>query len=554
MDIFIIILLTFMVVAVATPSSIQNPVLVTQVIAGSGILGYNGENMPATAAQLFSPYGVWGDPVLDVYYVADVNRIRKISSVNGILVVNTYAGVGSSTSAVFNEGCQATASNCYISNAIAVWVDSSHNVYFSDTGYQKIKKIDYVTGTVTTAIGSGLNGYNGENQPATLASLAYVSAVWGDSVGNIYFSETNNHRVRKYVASTGLIITIAGTGTGSFNGNDIPATTAYLYNPQGVYGDESGNKIYITETSNHRIRVVDQVSGLISTFAGTGNTCYNGDGIPAVQALLCSPVGLFIDNVEHFVYFVDSNNLRLRMVNINTGYIYNVAGNGGSGAGGDGGPPLSANLFARSVWGWGNGADNLLLPDSSNKRIRTVDSSAGYITRFAGIGNFAYNGDGLTATLTQLYYPTYVWVSSTGVIYVADSQNYRIRKLSPAGSNLFTTVVGTGVNGNSGGTSEAGTSHYLGLVAGIWGDTNGFLYYYTNYYIEKYNPNNGIVAAVVGVGGCCYNGNNYPALSTYLSSAVRGIFGDGQGKCISFFLSLSFFLLSFISFRKLIFC
>jgi hypothetical protein len=522
---YIFIFVSIVVAMTAGRSSAQNPVLVTQVVAGTGVTGYNGENVVATAAQLYSPYAVSGDSVLGVYYVADGTRIRKISSSHSQTLVSTLAGIGPTSSGVFNEGCQATALNCYIGSAVSLWVDSLHNVYFYDSSFQKIKKINYVNGTVTTFIGSGSSIYNGENLPATATNIYYAAAMWGDSVGNIYFSESNNHRVRKYIAATGNVITFAGTGTTAFNGDGIPPTAANLYSPQGVYGDADGN-VYITSTSQQRIRVINSVSGLISTFAGTGSTCYNGEGIPALQALLCSPVGLYIDNFAGGVYFIDSGNARLRMVSMGTNYIYTLVGTGNSGFAGDGGPGASATLFARSVWGWGNGDGNLFLADSSNKRIRMLDVN-GIISRLAGNGNFAFNGDGLPATSTQLYFPSNVWISSTGVMYVTDSQNYRIRKLAP-GSGGFTTVVGTGINGNSG-TNQAGTVHYLSQVYALWGDTSGFLYFFNNYYIERYNPGTGEVTAIVGTGSCCYNGiDNTPALSTYLSN-VRGIYGDGQG-------------------------
>jgi hypothetical protein len=534
MCIFIFVLLSIVVAMIAGQSSAQNPVLVTQVVAGNGVTGYNGENVVATSAQLYSPFAVSGDSVLGVYYVADGPRIRKISFSLSQTLVSTFAGSGPSTFGVFNEGCQATALNCYIGNAVSLWVDSLHNVYFYDALYQKIKKINYADGTVTTFIGSGSTIYNGENLPATATNVYYAIAMWGDSVGNIYFSESNNHRVRKYLAATGTVITFAGTGTTAFNGDGIPPTAANLYSPQGVYGDANGN-VYITSTSQHRIRVVNSVSGLISTFAGTGLTCYNGDGIPAPQALLCSPVGLYIDNFAGGVYFIDSGNVRLRMVSMGTNYIYTLVGTGNLGFAGDGGPGASATLFARSVWGWGNGDGTLFLADSSSKRIRMLDVN-GIISRLAG-SNFAFNGDGLPATSTQLYYPSNVWISSTGVMYVADSQNYRIRKLVP-GSGGFTTVVGTGINGNSG-TNQAGTLHYLSQVYALWGDTNGFLYFFNNYYIERYNPGTGEITAIIGTGSCCDNGmDNTPALTTYLDY-VRGIHGDGLG--IFLFSYCSFF-------------
>ena len=217
-------------------------------------------------------------------------------------------------------------------------------------------------------------------------------------------------------------MTVAGNGTGAFNGDSIQATVAELWNPYGVALDDSAN-IYITDVSNHRIRKVDVKTGIIYTIAGTGVGGYNGDGIPATDAELNAPFDLAMDSIGN-IYIADESNNRIRKIDAKTGIITTVAGNGTAGFSGDGGAATASKLYFPG----GITIDksmNLYIADASNSRIRKVNS-LGIITTIAGDSVAGYSGDGGQATKAELYYPYGVCVDHKGDVYITDGGNSRI--------------------------------------------------------------------------------------------------------------------------------
>jgi sugar lactone lactonase YvrE len=219
------------------------------------------------------------------------------------------------------------------------------------------------------------------------------------------------------------ITTIAGTGGYGGSGDGGPATSAQLWDPRGVAVDSDGN-IYIADPGNYRIRKVDS-SGNITTFAGNGTPGYSGDGESATSAQLNNPNGIAVDSLGN-IYIADQYNYRIRKVD-SDGKITTIAGNGTPGYSGDGGPATSAQLYNPS--GVAVDSDgNIYIADNNNYRVRKVDSS-GKITTFAGTGTAGYSGDGGPATLAQLNWPYGVAVDSVGNIYIADRSNNRIRKV-----------------------------------------------------------------------------------------------------------------------------
>ena len=227
----------------------------------------------------------------------------------------------------------------------------------------------------------------------------------------------------------GTITTIAGTGERGFGGDGGPATQARLNYPYGVAVDGAGN-LYIADLANHRIRKVDS-TGTITTFAGTGERGFGGDGGPASQAQINFPTGVAVDEAGN-LYIADWSNARIRKVD-GTGTITTIAGTGELGFGGDGGPAIQARLslpYSVAV----DGAGNLYIADQYNNRIRRVDST-GTITTIAGTGERGFSGP---ATQAQLDDPTGVAVDGAGNLYIADASNHRIRLLTPTatGSSL----------------------------------------------------------------------------------------------------------------------
>ena len=312
---------------------------------------------------------------------------------------------------------------------LGVAVDAAGNLYIADTLNHRIRRVD-ASGTITTFAGTREYGFSGDGGPAVQTELSSPQAVAVDAAGNLYIADTNNHRIRRVDAS-GTITTFAGTREYGFSGDGGPAVQAKLYYPWGVAVDAAGN-VYIADFGNLRIRRVDP-SGTIATFAGTGELCYYsededcGDGVPAVQAKLRSPRGVAVDAAGN-LYINDTHNDRIRRVDP-SGTITTVAGTGEYGFSGDGGPAVQAKLRSPEDVAV-DGAGNLYIADTRNHRIRRVDAS-GTITTIAGNGRPGATGDGGPAVQAKLRSPQGVAVDAAGNLYIADWGNLRVRILRP---------------------------------------------------------------------------------------------------------------------------
>ncbi len=332
---------------------------------------------------------------------------------------------------------------------------------------------------IITIAGNGDWGYSGDGGPALDAKLYSPSGVVADSSGNVYFSDMVNNRVRK-VTSTGLITTFAGNGynsdslTGGFSGDGGPADSAALYWPSGLAFDRAGN-MYIADAGNSRIRKVSP-AGIITTYAGTDSSGYNGDGQPATSARLHYPSGIWIDETGD-LFIADCFNNRVRKIDT-AGMITTVAGNGygagtlGGGYGGDGGPATSAQLS----WPAGVATDrsgNLYIAEINNNCVRKV-TPGGIISTIAGNDTVAgYNGDGMVDTLARLCAPGGLMTDTVGNLYIADAGNSRIRIITPGG--IINTFAGTGYGGFSGDGGLC-TDAELFSPNGMAFDLNGNMY------------------------------------------------------------------------------
>ena len=323
---------------------------------------------------------------------------------------------------------------------VGVAVDSAGNLFIADSQNSRIRKVA-PTGVITTVAGRERWGYRGDGGLAVHARLDSPSGVTVDSAGNLFIADEGNNRIRK-VDPAGVITTVAGTGARGYGGDGGPAVNAKLASPDGVATDGAGN-LFIADEGNFRIRKVNS-AGVITTVAGTGEQGFGKDGGPAVQTPLWDPVGVAVDSAGN-LFIADRARNRIRKVD-SAGVITTVAGTGARGYGGDGGPAVRAQIDGpRGVAT--DRAGNLFIADSDNNRIRRVDS-AGVITTIAGMGEFGLVGDDGPAVNAELTFPVGVAADGAGNLFIADTSNHRIRKVDPAG--VITTVAGSGEDGFGG--------------------------------------------------------------------------------------------------------
>jgi sugar lactone lactonase YvrE len=345
------------------------------------------------------------------------------------------------------------------------FTDSSGSVAAGLSGIGLAPAASLLPGLTSTIAGTGTAGATGDGAAATSATLNTPSATAVDSQGNVYIADTTNNEIRK-VTPGGTITRIAGTGASGSSGDGAAATAATLNAPAGIAVDATGD-LYIADTGNNKIRMVDAVSGNISTLAGTGTAGYTGDQSTPAVATLNAPTQLAWSQTGT-LYVADTGNSAIRAIAPKESLITTVAGSAIAGFDGDGGPGQAAQLQNPKGVAVGN-SGNVYIADTGNNRIRLL--SKGVITTLAGQQGGGYIGDG-SAAATELNAPTGMAVDTSGNLYIADTQNQRIRMIS--GGQII-TVAGTGT---AGATGDTGTSAVATVNApmGIALDSAGNLY------------------------------------------------------------------------------
>ncbi|MFN9743175.1 MAG: HYR domain-containing protein [Acidobacteriota bacterium] len=348
--------------------------------------------------------------------------VNAPTSSGGGYKISTYAGTGASGT----TGNGGPATEATFRQVTATGLDLEGNLIVADLLNRIFRRINGSTGTIAILAGNGVAGNTGDGGPATFATFGQPGGVAADSKGNIYVSDTLHHRVRR-IASDGRIFHFAGTTTGTSGaiGDNGLATTARLSGPTALAVDADDN-LYIADTGNSRIRVVNTTTGVITTYAGSGGGGFAGDNGPASAATLNGPSGLSFDASGH-LYIADLRNHRIRRVDKATRLITTVAGNGAPGYGGDGGVATAAQLN-QPIDVAVDASGNLLIADQANHRIRLVTAS-GVINTIAGDGTAGFAGDGGAASQARLNLPRSIDVSSGNTVYVGDSGNFRIRRL-----------------------------------------------------------------------------------------------------------------------------
>jgi sugar lactone lactonase YvrE len=330
---------------------------------------------------------------------------------------------------------------------------------------------------IDSPIGNGKQGFSGDDGPAKEAMLDQPFDVTIDARGRIIFSDTFNHRIRRFDPKTGIVETIAGSGKKGFSGDGGPATKADLDEPYGVKLDNSGN-LFIVDRLNFRVRRVNLETGIIDTVAGNGEPKYSGDGGPATKAGLVEPNGIALGpgsaGAKSKLYIADVRGHRIRVVDLSTGMISTFAGDGTGKRAGDGGPVANAKLFGARAVAVGPNGDVFIL-EREGHSLRKVDASTGIITTIAGTGKKGNSGDGGPATEAAFDGPKELCVAPDGsAIYVVDTENQKIRRVDMT-SGQITTVAGNGMRGPSGDGGPA-TQAQIDRPHGVAVDTEGTLW------------------------------------------------------------------------------
>ena len=584
-------------------------------IAGTGVAGFSGDGKSALNAQLNFPYGLALDSAGNVY-VADLGnqRVRRIGT-DGI--ITTVAGTGRKASSP--DGAAPTDTSLLSPRNVAA--DTAGNLYIAEFEGHRVRKLT-PGGKLSTVAGTGVAGWSGDGGPASAAQINYPAGMAFDRAGALYFADSGNNAVRKvyadgsigtvlgrnpgtalytplavamdpagtlYAADSTFVVRAfttggkwigyAGTGVPGFSGdggsaasaalnsvNDLaadlngnlfiadgmrlrrvdpsgnivtvagdgyvhsvgdggPATAAQLYQPSALTLDSTGN-LFIADSGTERVRQVTP-DGVITTLAGTGVAAWGAaDGSPSSNVALNTPMGVAMDSSGD-VLLADTYNHRVLLVTPARA-IRAVAGTGTSGASPEGTPPLLAQLRgprAVCVDRSGNLYGTLYLVDTSNHRVLRL-SPGGTLQTAAGNGSPGNAGDEGAARLAQLDTPSACATDSAGNLFIADTANHAIRKVNPAG--VISTVAGAGIAGSSG-DEGAATGARLASPHGVVADDMGdiFIADTGNHRIRQVTPD-GVIHSIAGSGAPGFSGDGGPAAAALLNGP-QGLFLDGAG-------------------------
>jgi sugar lactone lactonase YvrE len=374
-------------------------------------------------------------------------------AISGVLLATSLCGCGDSSNASGNIGTISTvagtgtygysgdgglATAAQLNQPTCAVLDKEGNLHIGDVVTYTVRRVEAATGIITLYAGNGITAYSGDDGPATAASIYGPAACTLDSAGNLYIADVGNNVVRKVTASTGIITTVAGNGVanGGFSGDGGLATSAELKMPYGIAVDSVGN-LFISDMDNQRVRKVDGATGIITTIAGTGNYGYSGNGSAATSAMIGNPQQLALDSAGN-LYIAEQGESVIVKVNLSTGIITTVAGgestsrdslNADPTIVGDGGLATKAKLSAPQ--GVVVDADgNIFIADSGNHRVRKVTASTGIITTVVG-SKIGYSGDGGASNRARLHNPEGLFFDAAGNLYIADSYNSVVRKVTP---------------------------------------------------------------------------------------------------------------------------
>ncbi len=407
-------------------------------------------------------------------------------------IIGTFAG-----SDFIGDGKQAT--QAVLKQTLGVSVDKQGNVYFAEQGHSLIRRVDAITGIITSYAGNGNAGNSGDGGLATNALLYYPRAIRFDTAGNGYILD-GVQTIRKISKLTGLITTIVGNGIVSdSNIAEVPALKASFSSPLNFTLDRQGN-IFIVDRGTNTLRKVSASTGIISVIAGNGTAGYAGDGGLAANALLNRPTCVEVDDSSN-IYIADNNNFRIRKISAKTGIITTIAGDGTQGQ-------IASDTTLATFAKIGNinalHIDKLgnIYFDMSGGFIKKIEKSSGLVFVIIGMGNTTFTGDGGLAINATINNPRSITTDSAGNLYFSDYGN-RIRKVD-ASTTIINTIAGFGDFGGDNGSANVALLNYpQGL--GIDKDANVYIADKSNNRVRKVNASDGIITTIIGNGGTDFN-------------------------------------------------
>jgi trimeric autotransporter adhesin len=441
-------------------------------VAGTGTAGFAGDGGAATSAQLNGPLGVAVDAAGNLYIADTGNEVVRLVSTDG--TIGTFAGTAGVGGYLSDGGA---ARNTLLNGPEAVAVDAAGNLYIADTFNGRIRRVG-TDGVITTVAGVGSTGiFSGEGGPAKNAALSLPTDVAVDRAGNVYIADFGNSKVR--VVTDGIITTAAGRSNGAPLIDGEAAVNARLEGPTGVTVDRSGI-IYFVEAgigSGTGLAVGDykvwkvSTAGILTTLAGNGIPSYSEDGVAATAAQLNGPSGVAVSRFG-VIYVADTQNQRVRATSMVGGFgLVTLAGNGTPGFNGEIVLPRNALLNGPAGVA-ADDAGNWYVADTANNRVRKVQPGGNLFT-IAGNGNASYFGDGGLGTKGSVNHPEGVAADAAGNVYIADTLDHAVRKVTPDG--VITTLAGTGNPGYSGDGGPAKQAR-LSLPRGVAVDASGNVY------------------------------------------------------------------------------
>jgi len=335
--------------------------------------------------------------------------------------VTTIAGNGKEITVPSNGPATSTG----LSQPFGICTGPDGALYVCEVGAHVVRRIDLQSEMMTTVAGCGRKGYAGDGGPATAAELNEPYEVRFDSHGNMLFVEMQNHLVRKVDAKSGIISTLAGNGTAGFSGDGGPATAAQLNQPHSIVLDND-DRVYICDIRNHRIRVFDPATGLITTFAGTGAGLATPDNAVLEGTPLNGPRALDFDG-DHSLYLALREGNAIFRIDLQERTLQHLAGTGKSGYSGDGGPAKQAQLSGPKGVSLSKTGD-LYFADTESHTIRVLRKSSGIVETVVGDGKQGDGPDG-DPKKCRLNRPHGVFISADNILYIGDSSNHRVRRL-----------------------------------------------------------------------------------------------------------------------------